>query len=204
MAKDVTDVFPRTMLDYEYALLSSDRALPVPCFLPNGNFVPISTAVNGANNVIVVSTKRNEEYRILCTLATAEGVIDDSGNSIPVHMTGRFLRNGEFMPDKDTISMMLAAIPETYSSSATDPTVDSARVLSNVLYDNNYWGDIAVDLMSIVPELVPPSIPRQCLAERLAQEINRRIDMHEDIFLPSRERWKKEGTEGGIMSGLDP
>lgn len=186
----------RTLSDYEYAVMSSNVALPVSCFLTNGNYIHVNEAVANRNvEVSVVLLKKKEKDRKLFTVA-----VDQSSTSIiPMHSSGRFVGGGGgkgFVPDVDpiTLNMLLASSSEGDEVSL----VNSAGFIANVLYDNNYVGgsDFVKDLLSVVSEKIVSPTVQQRLAGKLAEAVNRRFDMKDDILFMDKARLEAKRAGG--------
>ena len=183
-----------TLSDYEYAVMSS--TLPVNCFLTNGNYIHVNKAVaNPEVQVSVVLIKKTEKDRKLFTVA----VDQPSTSIIPIHSSGRFIgEKGGFVPDVDliTLNMLLASSSEGDEISLAN----SARVIANVLYDNNYAGgsDFVTDLLSVVSEKIVSPTLQQRLAGKVAEAVNRRFDMKDDVLFMDKSRL--EGKRAGGRS----
>lgn len=178
---------PNSLLEYEKTLLATNNAVQVNCFVPNGNYMHINTSVASKDvNLSVLSIKKNERDRRLHTIATSSAI---GVPTMIIHSSGRYIP--EFKPDVDraTLSMLLTTTI-THDNAGLDPTINSARLLSSILFDNNYNGgsDFVFDLLTMSSEILATNTTvRQRLAGRLAQEIYRRFDMHDDVLFPSKK-----------------
>lgn len=181
-----------TLSDYEYDVMSSDKALPVSCFLTNGNYIHVNEAVTNPDvHVSVVLIKKKEKDRKLLTVA-----IDHHSTSIiPMHSSGRFIGGGKgFVPDVDplTLNMLLSSSSEGDEVSLAN----SAKFIANVLYDNNYVGDFVTDLLSVVSEKIVSPTVQQRLAGKLAEAVNIRFDMKDDVLFMDKARLEAKRAGG--------
>lgn len=181
-----------TLSDYEYAVMYSNNALPVSCFLTNGNYIHVNEAVASQDlQVSVLLIKNKEKDRKLFTVA----VDQPSTSIIPMHSSGRFVGGG-FVPDVDliTLNMLLASASEGDEVSLAN----SARFIANVLYDNNYVGgsDFVTDLLSVVPEKIVSPAVQQRLAGKVADAVNRRFDMKDDVLFMDKVRLEAKRAGG--------
>nr|BDT63243.1 MAG: wsv289-like protein [Hemigrapsus takanoi nimavirus]GBG35329.1 wsv289-like protein [Hemigrapsus takanoi nimavirus] len=184
-----------TLSDYECAVMSSNKALPVSCFLTNGNYIHVNEAVaNRDVQVSVVLIKKKEKDRKLFTVA-----VDQLSTSIiPMHSSGRFVGGGGkgFVPDVDliTLNMLLASSSEGDEVSLTN----TARFIANVLYDNNYGGgsSFVMDLLSVVSEKIGSPTVQQRLASKVAEAVNKRFDMKDDVLFMDKARLEAKRAGG--------
>ena len=182
----------RTLSDYEYDVMSLSKALPVDCFLTNGNYIHVNEAVAKRDTqVSVVLIKRKEKDRKLLTVA----VDRPYASIIPMHFSGRFVGEG-FVPDVDpiTLNMLLASSSEGDEVSLAN----SAKYIANVLYDNNYAGgsDFVTDLLSVVSEKIVSPTVQQRLAGKVAEAVDRRFDMKDDILFMDKTRLEAKRAGG--------
>lgn len=180
-----------TLSDFEYDITSSDEVLPVKCFLTNGNFMYVNKAVLDENTQVgVVLIKKNEKDRELPTVA----VNQLSTSTIPLHSSGRFVKEKGFIPDVDsiTLNMLLASSSDGNEASLAN----CARIIVNILYDNNYAGDFITDLLTFISERIMSPTMQQYLAGKVAEAVSGRFDMRDDVLFMDEERLEAKKAGG--------
>ena len=180
-----------TLAEYEHVVYNN--AIPVNCFLTNGSYIHVNEAVADRDvQISVFLVKKKEDDRKLFTVA-----VDQSSTSIfPMHSSGRFIGGKGFFPDMDltTLTMLLV------STSKEDEVnlANSARIIANVLYDNNYAGgnDFVTDLLSVVSEKIVSLTVQQRLAGKVAEAVNRKFDMKDDVLFMDKARLEAKRAGG--------